>query len=297
MTAFRYGIVAAFLLSQSVIGVAKAEQGTDQAPDVVVLCDPSLRETLVAAGRAWQAKSRVPVRVLTASLEQNAQLIVHGARADILVGVGVQRIDEAQQLGAIGRGAPTVIGHDPIVLVVRGSVAHRRELAPGDDIGSLLGDGRIGLADPAFGSAGPDARTSLAATGSCRPTRDEGERGRRGRVLVVQNKGVTTFCSSVLRSIHSGTARLERAADLIDDEVLTRNHLRALLRGLKFGRSGTRAGPSDPPAYLSYTDYPSAGSGPHRTGKASIYVNSQIIRSDRDPAGSLFRSPADCREH
>ena len=40
MTAFRYGIVAAFLLSQSVIGIAKAEQRTDQAPDVVVLCDP-----------------------------------------------------------------------------------------------------------------------------------------------------------------------------------------------------------------------------------------------------------------
>jgi len=165
MTAFRYGMVAAFLLGQSVIGIAKAEQGTDQAPDVVVLCDPSLHETLVAAGRAWQAKSRVPVRVLTASLEQNAQLTVHGARADILVGVGAQRIDELQKLGAIDRGSPTVIGHDPIVLVVRGSVAERRQLAPGDDIGSLLEDGRLGLVDPAFGSAGPDAWTSLAAIG------------------------------------------------------------------------------------------------------------------------------------
>jgi len=165
MTAFRYGLVAIFLLSQSVIGAAKAEQGTDQAPDVVVLCDPSLHETLVAAGRAWQAKSRVPVRVLTASLEQNGQLIVHGARADILVGVGVQRIDEAQKLGAIGREPPIVIGHNPIVLVVHGGVAERRQLALGDDIGGLLGDGRLGLVDPAFGSAGPDARTALAAIG------------------------------------------------------------------------------------------------------------------------------------
>jgi len=87
------------------------------------------------------------------------------SREPVLVGVGAQRIDEAQQLGAIGRGSPTVIGHDPIVLVVRGSVAQRRELAAGDDIGSLLGDGRLGLVDPAFGSAGPDARTSLAAIG------------------------------------------------------------------------------------------------------------------------------------
>jgi len=165
MTAFRYGMVAAFLLSQSVIGAAKAEQGTDQAPDVVVLCDPSLHETLVAAGRAWQAKSRVPVRVLTASLEQNARLVIHGARADILVGVGAQRIDDAQKLEAIDRGAPTIIGHDPIVLVVRGGAARLRELAPGDNIGSLLGDGRVGLVDSAFGSAGSDARTALAAVG------------------------------------------------------------------------------------------------------------------------------------
>lgn len=104
-------LIAALALSQWVVGHSRAEP----APDVVVLCDPSLQWALVAAGRAWEAKNHVPVRVLAASLEQNTQLAIHGARADILIGLGTHRIDEAEQLGAIDRGSPTVIGHDPIV--------------------------------------------------------------------------------------------------------------------------------------------------------------------------------------
>lgn len=154
-------LIAALALSQWVVGHSRAEP----APDVVVLCDPSLQWALVAAGRAWEAKNHVPVRVLAASLEQNTQLAIHGARADILIGLGTHRIDEAEQLGAIDRGSPTVIGHDPIVLVVRGAAAEPLRLAPGASISGLLADGRFGLVDTAFGSAGPDARAALAEVG------------------------------------------------------------------------------------------------------------------------------------
>lgn len=158
LSGIRLGMIGALVLSQT---AAWAEQ----APDVVVLCDLSLHAALVAAGQAWQAGSRVPVRVLTASLEQNAQLVVHGARADILVGIGNQRIDDAQQLGAFERGAPIVIGRDPVVLAIRGRVAQPRPVNLGDDLGSLLDEGRFGLVDTAIGSAGADARTALAAVG------------------------------------------------------------------------------------------------------------------------------------
>ena len=107
----------------------------------------------------------MPVRVLTASLEQNSQFLVHGARADILVGIGNQRIDDAQKLGALERGAPIVIGRDPVVLEIRGRVAQPRQINPGDDLGSLLDEGRIGFVDTAIGSAGADARTTLATIG------------------------------------------------------------------------------------------------------------------------------------
>lgn len=145
--------------------VAPTLAHADQAPDVVVLCDVSLREPLAAAGRAWRARTKIPVRVFVASLEQNASLIVHGVRADIIVGIGAKRIDDAQSLGALDRGAPVVIGRDPLVLAARATGGQPRALQPGDSIAGILGDGRLGLVDPAFGSAGPDARSSLSSVG------------------------------------------------------------------------------------------------------------------------------------
>ncbi len=142
-----------------------AEVRAQSAPDVVVLCDVSLREALVAAAQTWRAGSGVPVRILPASLEQNAQLVVHGTRADLLIGIGSQRIDNAQQLGALQSAAPVVIGRDPVVLAIRGPVTQPRRLGPGDEIGGLLAEGRFGLVDTAIGSAGADARTALTAVG------------------------------------------------------------------------------------------------------------------------------------
>ncbi len=52
------GAIEAGLLAA---GTARAETA---APDVVLLCDPPLREVLVEAGQAWRARSHVPIRVL-----------------------------------------------------------------------------------------------------------------------------------------------------------------------------------------------------------------------------------------
>ena len=137
----------------------------EQVPDVVVFCDVSLREPLAAAAEAWRARTKIPVRVFTASLEQNASLVVHGARADIIVGIGAKRIDDAQLLVALDRGGPVVIGRASIVLAVHGASARQPSLSPDDIIDGLTGGDKLGLVDTAFGSAGPDARTSLSEVG------------------------------------------------------------------------------------------------------------------------------------
>ncbi len=103
-TGLKVRLVAVLFFCQFLVLAARAQA---QAPGVVVFCEPSLQFSLVAAGRVWQARTQVPVRVLTASLEQNARLILQGARADILIGIGAERIDQAQQLGALRPGSPT----------------------------------------------------------------------------------------------------------------------------------------------------------------------------------------------
>lgn len=142
-------------------GPARAEA----APDVVVLCDPSLRRVLVETGRAWQARSHVPVRVFVASLAQGAALARHGARADLLVGIGAGPMDAAQRLGAVRPPTRAILARDPLVLAVRGPKMQPMALASGSNLGPLLGGGRLGLADPALGQAGADARAALAAVG------------------------------------------------------------------------------------------------------------------------------------
>lgn len=161
----RTGVLSVLMTTASAPSPGFAAPPPAQAPDVVVLCNISLRQALAAAGHAWQDKTGVPVRVFTASLEQNAGLVVHGARADIVVGIDAQRIDDAQKLGAFERGAPVVIGHDPIVLAVRGGGGQPLQFRPGDDAGAALGNGQIGVTDTAIGSAGADTRIALAAVG------------------------------------------------------------------------------------------------------------------------------------
>lgn len=135
------------------------------APDVVVLCDLPLRGALLEAGRVWRARNHVPVRVLGAPVVQNAKLVRRGARADILVGIGAEQMETARYLDAIEPGTLTVLGRNPVILAVRGLVAHPAALVPGTGLGDLLGDGRFGLVDPAIGRAGSDARASLTAVG------------------------------------------------------------------------------------------------------------------------------------
>ena len=137
----------------------------EAAPDVVVLCDPSLRGALTEAGRAWRARSRVSVRVFVAALAQGAALVRHGARADVLVGIGAGQMDAAQRLGAIEPCTRRIIARDPLVLAVRGRSGQAPALAPGVDLAPLLGSGRLGLVDPALGEAGVDARAALASVG------------------------------------------------------------------------------------------------------------------------------------
>lgn len=145
--------------------LASASVRADDAPDVVVLCDLPLRQALVQAGRVWRARSHVPVRVFVAPLLQQAELSRHGARADILSGIGAGQMKAAQRLGAIDPATIRIMGRDPLVLAVRGLEGQPMALACGSNIDRFLGDGRFGLVDLAIGRTGAETREALATIG------------------------------------------------------------------------------------------------------------------------------------
>jgi len=145
--------------------LASASVRADVAPDVVVLCDPPLRQALIEAGRIWRARSKVPVRVFVAPLAQQAELARHGARADILAGIGAGQMAAAQRLGAIEPATRRIVGRDPLVLAIRGPERQPMALARGSNLDRLLGGGRLGLVDLAIGRAGAETRQALAQLG------------------------------------------------------------------------------------------------------------------------------------
>lgn len=142
---------------------APASVRIDVAPDVVVFCDRTLRNALGEAGRAWRARSHVPVRLFVAPLAQQAELSRHGARADILAGIGVRQMEAAQRLGAVDPATCKIVGRDPLVLAIIGPEKRAVALAPGANLDRLLDDGRLGIVDLAIGVAGAEARAALAA--------------------------------------------------------------------------------------------------------------------------------------
>lgn len=145
--------------------LASASVRADVAPDVVVLCDPPLRQALIEAGRIWRARSKVPVRAFVAPLAQQAELSRHGARADILAGIGAFQMAAAQRLGAIEPATRRIVGRDPLVLAVRGPGGQPMALACGSNIDRFLRDGRFGLVDLAINRTGAETREALAAIG------------------------------------------------------------------------------------------------------------------------------------
>ena len=105
----------------------------------------------------------MPVRVFAAPIVQQAELARHGARADILVGIGAAPMRAARHLGALDPATCRVLGRDPIVLAVHGSEGQPVELTQGSGIGRWLGDGCFGLVDLAMGDAGFEMREALAS--------------------------------------------------------------------------------------------------------------------------------------
>ena len=123
------------------------------APDVVVFCDPALREPVRRAGALFRDRTDVPVRVISASGPLMAAQLARGERDDILISL----LPIVRRLAASGlvMPAPFVGGWRNRVLIARKGDGTR--FAP-DALPTLLGGRKLGAPDP-----GPDAVVDTAA--------------------------------------------------------------------------------------------------------------------------------------
>ena len=155
--ALRLGRTAslAALVSAPLLGASatEARERFVDAPDVVVFCDPALREPVRRIGALFRDRTGVPVRVICAPGPLMAAQLARNERDDILVSL----LPIVRRLAASGlvKVAPFVGGWRNRVLVARNGEGAR--FAP-DALPTLLGDRKLGAPDP-----GPDAVVDTAA--------------------------------------------------------------------------------------------------------------------------------------
>lgn len=138
---------------------------TKFAPDVVVCCEPSLRCVLLRAGEAWRALHGVPVRLFVAPHDQNVELARRGARMDLLVGMGEDWLDRAEDLGTIDPLTRVAVARNALVMARHGPRMPPMTLPIAGTTERLLGIGPFGLVDLALHGPGEAARVALIAVG------------------------------------------------------------------------------------------------------------------------------------
>ncbi|HYC38835.1 MAG TPA: molybdate ABC transporter substrate-binding protein [Usitatibacter sp.] len=128
----------------------------------------SLKESLEAAARDFEAASGHQVRISYAGSNALARQIEAGAPADVFVCADDDWIEYLAQRGLIVAGSRKALLANDLVLVAPAQSTLRVELVPGVDIAAALGGKRIALANPQAVPAGKYARAAFESLGAWR---------------------------------------------------------------------------------------------------------------------------------
>lgn len=163
---------AALLLSVAALCAAmpfaaSARPG-DDAP-LTVFAAASLKESLDAAAKAWEAAGHGPVRVSYAASSALARQIEQGAPADVFFSADLDWMDALQAKGLVDTGTRRELLGNTLVLVAparAGPEAVRVELEKGVDLRPLLGPrGRLAMALTASVPAGKYGKAAFEHLG------------------------------------------------------------------------------------------------------------------------------------
>lgn len=139
--------------------------GTAGAEGVTVFAAASLRESLDAVARAFEASTGHKVAISYAGSNALARQIESGAPADLFISADADWINYVEQRKLVAAGSRRNLLANELVLVAPASSAIRIRLGTGVAIAPALGDRRIALANPDAVPAGKYAKAAFIAMG------------------------------------------------------------------------------------------------------------------------------------
>ena len=144
-------------------GAPGAAQG--RAP-FTVFAAASLTDAMQAVGKAYTARTEVPVRFSFAASALLAKQIEVGAQADVFVSADQQWMDHVERAGFLVAGSRRNMLRGRLVLIAPADSRATLRIAPNFLLAKALGPtGRLAVGDPAYVPAGLYAKAALTRLG------------------------------------------------------------------------------------------------------------------------------------
>lgn len=146
------------------LGVVGA-QAAEASRGVLVYAAASLANVLGDLDKAFTARTGIRVTSSLAASSTLAKQIEAGAPADVYFSADLQWMTYLEQRGLLRPGSRHDVVGNSLVLIAPASSSLQVRIAPGFDLASLLGGGRLAVADPDSVPAGIYAREALQKLG------------------------------------------------------------------------------------------------------------------------------------
>ncbi len=132
-------------------------------PDIVILCEPTLRPVLQQVARQWRQQSGGRMRLFSTSTAAALREAGYGARADVVFGAGAELAIAARAQGVLRSDDLIGLWQDSLVLATRTMPATTDAVLPLDRLLGIIGNSRVATID---GSLPPDTLTALELAGA-----------------------------------------------------------------------------------------------------------------------------------
>jgi len=140
-------------------------RSADAQGSVLVFAAASLANVLTDLDQAFAARTGIHVTSSFAASSTLAKQVEAGAPADVYFSADLQWMDYLQQRGLLRPGSRRDVVGNSLVLIAPAASPLRVRIAPGFDLGRLLGGGRLAVADPDSVPAGIYGREALQKLG------------------------------------------------------------------------------------------------------------------------------------
>lgn len=157
-----FRVVAAFVVAAAIL-VAGASGAS--ARDLVIFAAASLKNALDEATAAYQSGGGEKSDISYAASSALARQIESGAPADIFISADLDWADYLQKRNLLRNDTRVDLLSNRLVMIAPASSSLSLEIKPGFPLASLLGDGRLCMADPAAVPAGKYGKAALEKLG------------------------------------------------------------------------------------------------------------------------------------